>query len=236
MTDFISGVNRVLRVNTILSADDDDITSFTNTQHQASIKLAEIAIQQTLTSVVSDRLIPYEYTDGTITYVVGQRLYNLPSDFVRMADDPPFLVELDSSSNATGIFVQKYPGGENRLKHAILNYRSQSGTPRFFYYANGTTKQIGLFQVPDATVNGTVARFSYEKDVFVTSESDTLPFRTTQAAYAFLDMASRRFQFLFVNKTVSGIEQDSVYKDAKVALLNLLRYDNPSRRYGHIYR
>ena len=81
MSTFLDMVNRVLRNNTILAGDDDDLTSFAETQHRATMLLAQQAIQSTLTELSADKLLPVEYTDGTITYVADQRLYNLPPDF-----------------------------------------------------------------------------------------------------------------------------------------------------------
>ena len=46
--DFIAAVNRVMRINTIIKGDDDNITTFSDTQHAASISLAQISIQDEL--------------------------------------------------------------------------------------------------------------------------------------------------------------------------------------------
>jgi len=113
MTTFLDGVNRVLRENTILAGDDADLTSFSDTQHKATMELAKISIQSTLTALVAEKMIPYEITDGNITYVTGQRTYSLPDDFIRFADEDPFLLELSGSVSAN-IYVPKYPGGEER--------------------------------------------------------------------------------------------------------------------------
>lgn len=237
MTTFLQGVNRVLRANTILSGDDADITSFTTTQHKAHTQLAQIAIQDTLTDLVADSIIPYEVTDGNITYVTSQRIYTLPADFIRFADEAPFLLELDGSNNSANVYVMLYPGGEEALSHKILDYRSQTGNPTYFYEVKTTTKQIGLFQVPDSSKNGTVTRFRYQKSVYVTSEADTLPFHTTQEAYTFLMMAARLFLLLDAGPIPLGfdLDQDPLYKKSKASLMNLIRIRKPSTSYGHVY-
>lgn len=58
--NFLSAVNRVLRTNNIIRGDDDAITTFSDTQHNATLNLALIAIQDELTETVADRLISYE--------------------------------------------------------------------------------------------------------------------------------------------------------------------------------
>ena len=235
MSTFLDVVNRVLRINTIIGADDDDLADFNDTQHIATLQLAKIAIQSTLTELTSDRIIPYEEADGTITLVTGQRAYTLPSDFIRFKGDKPFLLKLDGSSNSANITVSEYPGGEEKLRRQILDYRSQTGEPRWFYQIMSSTKQIGVYQVPDTASNGIVYRFPYEKSVYVTLATDTMPFTTDQESDAFSDMASRRLQFLFTKQPIEGLESDTVYKAGKNNLMNLLRRTNPSGRYGYSY-
>lgn len=236
MSTFLDSVNRVMRINTIIGADDDDLTSFDDAQHIATLQIAKIAIQSTLTELVSDRIIPYEEADGTITALDGQRVYSLPADFIRFKGENPFLLKLDASNNSENIPVIEYPGGEERLRKQVLDYREQSGEPHWWYQINSATKQIGLYQVPNASVDNTVYRFPYEKSVYVTVATDVMPFTTVQESHAFDDMAARRFQFMFTNQPIEGLERDSVYAAGKTNLINLLRKTNPSRKYGYSYR
>ena len=242
MATFLDTVNRVMRINTVIGADDDDLTSFDDTQHVATLQIAKIAIQSTLTELTSDRIIPYEEADGTITTVGSDtlssatRVYDLPADFIRFKGEKPFLLKLDASSNSENTVVNEYPGGEEKLRRSILDYREQLGEPRWFYLINSTTKKIGLYHVPNADNNGTVYRFPYEKSVYVTLAADTMPFTTQQEADAFADMAARRFQFMFTKQPIEGLEFDTVYKRGKANLTQLLRKTNPSSNYGYSYR
>lgn len=235
MSTFLDVVNRVLRSNGIIGGDDDDLTSFSEVQHVATLEIAKIAIQSTLSELTSDRIIPHEEVDGTITVVDGQRVYALPTDFVRFKGEKPFLLKLDGSSNSENITVCEYPGGEETLRRTILDYREQPGEPRWFYLIMSSVKQIGLYQVPDASVNNVVYRFPYEKDVYVSAYTDVLPFTTDQEAHAFADMAARRFQFLFTNQPLEGLRMDVVYNTGKSTLANLLRRTNPASSYGYRY-
>lgn len=235
MSTFLDVVNRVLRTNTVIGADDDDLTTFDDTQHVATLQLCIISIQSTLTELTSDRIIPYEEADGTITVVTDQRVYDLPSDFIRFKGERPFLLKLDSNSKSENTTVNLYGGGEERLRRQILDYREQSGEPFYFYEVDGATKQIGLFHIPNASVNGVTYRFPYEKSVYVTLSADTMPFTTQQESDAFSNMAARRFQFLFTNQPIEGLERDSVYSVAKNNLMNLLRRTDPIKKYGYRY-
>lgn len=235
MATFLDCVNRILRTNSVIGADDDDLTSFNEVQHVATLQIAIIAIQTTLTSLTSDRLIPYEEGDGTITLVDGQRLYDLPADFIRFKGQRPFLLKLDSSSNSENTTVNLYPGGEEKLRRQILDYREQSGEPRWFYEVNAATKQIGVYHVPDSDIAGTVYRFPYEKEIYVELAADTLPFTTNQEWHAFADMAARRFQFMFTSQPMQGLEEDIIYQTGKGNLMNLLRRTNPTNQYGYSY-
>ena len=235
MSTFLDVLNRVLRINTVIGADDDDLTTFDDTQHVATLQIAKIAIQSTLTELTSDRIIPYEEADGTITALTGQRLYALPVDFIRFKGEKPFLLKLDSNSESDNITVNEYPGGEEKLRRQILDYRTQPGESRWFYQVMSSTKQIGLYQVPDSSINNVVYRFPYEKSVYVSLAADTMPFTTQQESDAFSDMAARRFQFMFTSQPIEGLERDSVYATGKTNLMNLLRRTNPTGAYGYTY-
>lgn len=235
MSSFLDVVNRVLRINTVIGADDDDLTSFDDTQHVATLQIAKIAIQSTLTELTSDQIIPYEEADGTIDLVTDTRVYALPSDFIRFKGEKPFLLKLDSNNDSENITVNEYPGGEERLRRTVLDYREQSGEPIWFYLINSSAKQIGMYHVPDSSVNGVTYRFPYEKSVYVTLAADTMPFTTEQESDAFTDMAARRFQFMFTSQPIEGLEFDTVYNAGKANLNNLLRRTNPTRAYGYTY-
>lgn len=236
MSTFLDVVNRVMRINSVIGADDDDLTSFDDAQHVATSQIARISIQSTLTELTSDRIIPYEEADGTITVVTDTRVYDLPADFIRFKGEKPFLLKLDSSSNSENTTVNEYPGGEEKLRRGVLDYREQPGEPNWFYQLMSSTKRIGLYQVPDSSVNGVVYRFPYEKSVYVSLAADTMPFTTQQESDAFSDMAARRFQFLFTSQPIEGLERDSVYAASKANLMNLLRRTNPTQAYGYSYR
>lgn len=235
MATFLDGVNRVLRNNTIIAHDDDDLTTFSDVQHKSSSYLARQAIQDTITELSADKLLPLEEATATITLATSTRVYSLASDFVRFQGENPFFLELDGSGNSANRVVNEYPGGRDRLRRTVLDYKTQEGTPNWFYHPQSSTKQVAFYHVPDSSQNGIELEYEYEKSVYPTSEADTLPFVSDQESHAFLSMASRRFQFLFAKQPMEDLEKDALYRSAKASLLNLTKDGYPNSRYGYDY-
>ena len=228
--DFITALNRVLRINGVIRGDDDALTTFSDTQHSSDIQIAQIAIQDEISEIVSERLIPYEKTSGTITLTTATRLYALESDFVRFYGDRPSFY--DSTANVRSY---EYPGGENLLKDQIYTYQTDTGAPNWWYWNETTTKKVGFFSVPDSSYNNRSLSYDYEKDVSVTNSTDTLPFHNTIEANAFCQAAARRFFFMISNQPQGLLTQDATYLNAKTRLYSLLRPTNPSKYYGNSY-
>jgi hypothetical protein len=228
--DFIGGVNRLLRINGVIRGDDDILTTFSDTQHSADIQMAQIAIQDELSEIVSERLIPYEKTSDTVTLLTATRTYALASDFIRFFGDNPSFY--DSTRN---VRIYEYTGGENLLKDQIYTYATDSGAPTWWYWDDTTTKKVAFFNVPDSSFNNRSLSYDYEKDVSVTNTGDTLPFHNTIEANAFIQAAARRFFFMISNQPQGLLTQDATYQNAKTRLYGLLRPTNPSKYYGHGY-
>jgi hypothetical protein len=53
--------------------------------------------------------------------------------------------------------------------------------------------------------------------------------------YAYVDMATRVFSFLFTQQPIDGAQTDVVYMRAKSALMALNVKEPPSNRYGFRY-
>lgn len=230
MAQFIDGVNRLLRINQIIRGDDDDITTFSDTQHAADISLSQIAIQDELAEIVSERLIPYEKASGTITLLTNTRAYALASDFIRFFGIASFY---DSTDNTR---IYEWPGGETVLQHQDYLYKTTQGAPDYFYWENASTKQIAFYSVPDSTHNNRQLSYDYEKSVMVSNSTDTLPFHNNEEYYSFVSMASRRFHFMKSEQGLGLLTQDSTYNNAKARLYALMRQDNPAKSYGYRYK
>lgn len=235
MSTFIDGVNRLMRINGVIRGDDDAITTFSDTQHSAEIQLAQIAIQDELTDLVSDRLISYEKTTATITLSTSTRTYALATDFIRFYGTYPSFY--DSTDN---VRIYEFKGGEDKLRDLDYQYKTTQGSPDFWYWHDTTTKQVAFYSVPNSTYNNRSLSYDYEKSVTVTNSSDTLPFITTEEYHAFIRCASRRFEFYKMRNTEFGqaigdLNKDPIYSNAKACLYNLMRPTNPAKYYGHSY-
>lgn len=231
MAQFIDGVNRLLRINSVIKGDDDNITTFADNQHAADIELAQIAIQDELGEVVSERLIGHEKASDNVTLVTGTRTYNLAADFVRFFGT--FASFFDAVDN---VRIYEYEFGEDRLRDFDLSYKATQGAPTYWYWSEATTKQVAFYSVPDTTHNGRSLAYDYEKSVLVTNATDTLPFATEEEYQAFISMASRRFRFMLTEQDLGLLTKDPTYNNAKARLANFLRPTNPRHRYGRSYR
>lgn len=224
---FLGAVNRVLRASGILRGDDDTITTFSDTQHNAALNLAIIAVQSELGEMVSDRVIPYERASGTINTVAGTRAYALAADFVRLYGQHPFFYD---ATNNTQIY--EWPGGFDNLRHTIYTYATDAGYPSWWYGEETTTKQVAFYQVPNEALTLT---YDYEKDVSVTVAADTMPFHSDMEANAFVDMVVPHFKLLLTRQSTAGLREDQSYVVAKARLANMMKPRNPYKRYGARY-
>jgi len=227
---FLQAVNRMLRLATLMQWDDDDITSFSQTQHGATITLARQALQHVTNDLISDRFLFPEDAQDTITTEASAPNYALASDFVRFKDKRPWFFQTDSNI-PNSQFLSEYPGGEAKLKKQVSKYETQTGTPQWYYFTDD--QEVGIYPVPDAVL---VYRYEYQKDVMPENESDSLPVQSEQMAYAYVDMATRLFSFLFAQQPLEGFTEDVIYMRAKSALMALQVKEPPSNRYGFSYR
>lgn len=227
---FLEAVNRLLRINTIIKGDDDDITTFSDTQHAADVSLAQIAIQDELAEIISERLIPYEHTTATISLVSGQRSYALETNFIRFFGLPLFLDTTDNNR------ILEYNGGEQALMVHDSYYKTVAGSPMYFYWDNTTTKKVAFYNVPSASFDSRSLSYDYEKSVMVTNTTDTVPFQNSEENYAFVSMAAQRFKFMLEKKETGELMRNSTYANAKTRLYSLLRWKDQSSHYGKSYR
>src|SRR3990167_2204083 len=223
--NFLGGVNRVFRSNGIIKGDDDDVTTFSDVQHNATLNLAQIAIQDELNDLTADNILPYEVTNGTINASSGTRAYALASDFVRLYGHARFY---NSTANR---FLYEYPGGRNVLETHVPTYKTDQGDPNWWYFEPTTTKQVAFYQVPDGSYTYT---YDYEKSTSVSASTDTLPFHNEPEAQAFCQAAGRRFKALYEEKpdAVAYILKDPSYITARSRLMNLLKGKNSYSIYG----
>lgn len=222
---FLDAVTRIMRAETILRGDTDAPTTFSDLQHGATIALAQVAIQDELNDLTSDVTLPYEKTTtGSITTVNGTRSYSLASDFTRFFGVPMLL------TGTTQLF--EYRGGEEKLKVVFPGYKTDAGTPTWFYFDYTTTKKIAFYSVP---TGATTYTYDYEKDVSVTNATDTLPFHNEMEAQAFCRLAARRFKYLYQGLEIAGLVQDPEHQKARAVLAAMIIGKSPAKSYTAAY-
>lgn len=227
---FLDTVNRILRIQGFIRGDTDVLTSFTDTNHNATSNICQIAIQSEISNLMTTNSLAYERGTGTITCATGTRTYALQTDFVRFYGDPAFIY--DSTQNYQ---IWEYMGGENQLRNNILTYLTDAGTPNWFYFAQVNAKTVGFYPVPNASVNGRVLTYEYEKSITPINATDLMPFQNNDEAYAFCETAARRFKYLYEGKNDVPVERDPIYVAAQAKLNALMTGKNPSRYYGRTY-
>lgn len=232
---FLEAVVRILRLNGHIRGDTDAPASFSDTTHNATMQIAQIAVQDELTNLAADRTLPYEKASTAIVLSTSTRLYSLPGDFIGFYGFPHFL---DSTSNRQ---IFEFPGGLEALQLFDYRYATLTGTPNFWYFEPSTTKKVGFYQVPNSTYNGVSLSYDYETSILVSSASDTMPFHNTEEANAFCALSGRRFKFLFEDvkdkqDIQSILDNDVSYRAAKGTLLRLISGKNPPNRWAPVYR
>jgi len=233
---FLEAVNRILRIEGIIQGDDDDQTSFSQTQHAASMSLAQIAVQSQIADLVAGDILPYERTSGTLTTTALTRTYTLASDFQTLEE--MFFEELEDDNEASGTRVVHYKGGESQLRADFPRYQEDTGTPIYFYFTGGSSKTIGFSPVPDSAKS---YRYYYQKDVNVSNASDQLPFVTVTECQTFVRMCARMFKYLRATPQVreglfpAGVERDPVILESRATLSALLNPLPDKQHYGKRY-
>ena len=228
---FLEAVNRLFVTNGFIREDTDPITSFSQVQHNASIGIAKVAIQDELTDLVSRKMLGYEREDGTITFD-GSRVYTLPEDFRSFAKDAAYFKTSDND------YVYQYPGGLAQLEFDDPLYQTtSSGQATHWYWDSNSSKRVGFWPIPSS---GDSVTYRYEKSVMVTGQGNALPFHTDEEAFAFCTMAARRFKFLYETpneaRDVQAIlENDTSYRTARGTLYRLMRGQHDVGYYGHKY-
>lgn len=236
MATYLETVNRVLRDESVIHGDDDDITSFSDTQHAAAVNLAKRAVKKELVSLVAGDYLLLEEVVGSVTLVTDTRQYALPSDFIQFVDPDPVLVELDSSGLGSNYIPMT---SEEELRKTVITYKTDKGNPYVFYFTKfGSTKAIGFHNVPNVGSNDVVMQFHYEKSVIPSLEADTLPFTNDMEDEAFSMAAARHFKYLFSTKDVRaalfphGVDKDTGILSSRATLHKLMLGKKPSKHYA----
>ena len=233
--NYLGAVTRLMQLNGHIRGDTDPPSSFSDTAHNSTMVIAQLAIQDELTSLAAERLIPYERASTSIGLTTGTRTYTLPSDFVSFYGHAHLY---DATDNR---LIFEFPGGEEDLQLTDYKYQTTQGTPNYWYFVPGPTKTIGLYQVPNSNYNGRTLTYDYEASILITAETNTVPFHNTDECNTFCLIASRRFKFMYEDverkaDIQSILDQDVSYRTGRATLMRLIKGQNPPGRWKPVYR
>lgn len=169
----LEGVNDILNRTNITSAA-GEVSSLTNAGKQVYIDTIVQIWNETLDLCCNQMGIPKvgETASSTITLVTDTREYDLPSDLVQLRW--PLI------DHTNGHYIWEWPGGYERMRIDQFTPADWTGLP---YHAaiNPTTAKLRLDRTPTSAENGNTYDVLYDKDLVMSTDTDTFPF--TDAAY-----------------------------------------------------
>jgi hypothetical protein len=232
---FLSAVTRILRLNAVLRGDTDAPSSFSDTNHNSSMQLAIVAVQDELAKLAADKLLPVEKSSATVTLLTSTRTYTLAADFINFYGHPHFY---DATSNR---ILHMWPGGQENLQIFDFKYLTTEGTPNWWYIEPATSKKVGFYNVPDSSWNNVNLTYHYERSLMVEEATDEMPFHNTEENYTFCALAGRRFKFMFEDVDNKAdiqqiLDNDVSYRTALGTLMRLIRGVNPPGSWAPVYR
>lgn len=166
MATLLNGINEVLKRTRIIES---DLASLTDSGTQEFINIAIQVWNEVIENVYSrlQRPRPNILSENTITLATDDRDYALQTDLTRLYF--PFHDETN------GQYISEYPGGYLELVRDQPYPANETGLP-YFGTIRPTDGEIYLDKIPQATENGRVYKYRYERDVSLSAAADTFPF------------------------------------------------------------
>lgn len=164
----LDGVNEILKRVNVIAGDAAVLTTLTDSARQHPIDIAVQVINEGIDELysVSNRPIPKEQAESTITLVTGTRKYSLASDLLQLR------FPLIDKTNTQFIF--EYNDGYNGLL-MLDPEQNDTGQPHWGAISpvNG---YLHLDRAPTSNENGRVYTYQYDKNLALSAAADTVPF------------------------------------------------------------
>lgn len=171
-TTLLQAVNKGLRRGRLIQGADGELTSLVNSQYQNDVTLMVNAwndVVRYMYNLGDDRNpLPEEASEGSVTFVAGQREYATPTDFVGIAND--VMVQ-----QTDGYYITRLEGGYRALFETQLQPSTYEGRPTM-WVINPVTSAFYFDYIPTADDAGDVYVFLYNKTLEFDSAADTFPF------------------------------------------------------------
>lgn len=164
----LNGVNEVLKRVQVIDAD-GELSTLTDSARQVFIDTAVQVWNELVEELYTSDLLakPNELAEDTITLSTNDRDYALASDLLQLRW--PLLDETN------GRYITEYPGGYEALVRDQPFPSNETGLP-LHGAIRPTDGQLYLDKLPTSNENGLVYKYRYDKDVSLSSASDTFPF------------------------------------------------------------
>lgn len=164
----LNGVNEILKRVGIIAGDAGVLTSLTDSSRQTSIDACVQVINEGITEVftVSEKPMPQEQKEGTVTLVTATRAYSLASDLVQLRW--PMIDKTNSQ------MLYEYPGGYNAMLRGDLE-QDDTGLP-MYGTIRPTDFKLYVDRAPTSVENGRIYTYQYDRDLVLALAADVMPF------------------------------------------------------------
>jgi len=199
--------------------------AFTDSRRQHKIDVAIQLWNEATHEVYSMGLMAREASTATMTLVDGQREYDLPDDFERMAGDTYENRAIRGAT--TGLVVRAYPGGYAQMLVDQPTASDYTGSPSYYAISPAASK-IRLDAEPTIGEDSNTYNFLYEKRLSLTSTmaTSTLPFSDT-VADCLVPVVAESYHRVFKKDYDQGFLRLSLTRS-----LRFLTQTQPKDRYG----
>lgn len=164
----LDGVNQVLLRANVIAGNAGLLSSLTNSALQHNIDVAVQVVNESIGRLYqySNKSLPIEQAESSITLATGLREYALASDFIMMMW--PFRDRVNTQ------YLWEYTEGYNAMLD-LDPQQNQTGLPQWGVISPITGK-LRVERAPTITENGHQYFYEYEKLLVMTAATDAMPF------------------------------------------------------------
>jgi hypothetical protein len=164
----LDGVNEILRKKNLIAGDAALLTSLTDSSRQPWIDVAVQVINEGIDEIysISQRSLPNQMVEATITLLTNTKAYALPAGLVRL-----HWPLIDRTNRR---FIQQYATGYEGMLLVDLG-QVFTGLP-LFAAIRASDNYLVFDRTPTSAENGNVYNYQYDKDTVLAAASDTMPF------------------------------------------------------------
>jgi len=172
MATLLNGVNEVLKNVDVLDSDSNELADLTDSGKQIYIDVAVQVLNEVLDELYSvlDNPKPQQLAEATITLTASDQDYALATDLVVLLTD----FDLIDETNNHRIFLMT---DDDAYRQLVINDLDQDDTGLPSRAAiRPTDGELWMDRAPTANEAGRVYKYRYNKDLVLSTETDTFPF------------------------------------------------------------